>query len=105
MCSEIKDLRELVLELEEAALERETNSAWIDVDDRLPEFGIYVLARHNRGTWSDSTDQDNVNCVVVKRVPAEIEGNNTRSFKWSQFGPDSFFGQTIDCWMPIPEAP
>lgn len=41
---------------------------WISTKDRLPEEGKYVLARHNRGTWNDSTDQANVNCVVVKLV-------------------------------------
>ena len=41
---------------------------WISTKDRLPEEGKYVLARHNRGTWHDSTDQENVNCVVVKLV-------------------------------------
>ena len=41
---------------------------WISTKDRLPKEGKYVLARHNRGTWNDSTDQANVNCVVVKLV-------------------------------------
>lgn len=41
---------------------------WISTKDKLPEEGKYVLARHNRGTWHDSTDQANVNCVVVKLV-------------------------------------
>lgn len=39
---------------------------WIRTEDRLPEAGKYVLARHNRGTWFDSDDQSNVNCVIVK---------------------------------------
>ena len=39
---------------------------WISTKYKLPEEGKYVLARHNRGTWHDSTDQMNVNCVVVK---------------------------------------
>lgn len=39
---------------------------WISTKDKLPEEGKYVLARHNRGTWHDSDDQENVNCVVVK---------------------------------------
>jgi hypothetical protein len=34
----------------------------------LPPEGKYVLARHSRGTWRDNTDQENVNCVVVKLV-------------------------------------
>ena len=40
---------------------------WISTKDKLPKEGKYVLARHNRG-WYDSTDQANVNCVVVKLV-------------------------------------
>ena len=41
---------------------------WINTKDRLPEQGKYVLARHNRGTWNDTVDQANVNCVVVKLI-------------------------------------
>ncbi|MFV0495691.1 DUF551 domain-containing protein [Mycobacterium sp.] len=41
---------------------------WISTKDKLPEEGKYVLARHNRGAWNDSTDQSNVNCVVVKLI-------------------------------------
>jgi hypothetical protein len=123
---------------------------WISTKDKLPEEGKYVLARHNRGTWNDSTDQANVNCVVVKLVrgismnerklmeegnlPSHKEsgvhydgsfdkpiytsserwkiykgedeyGNNLVPYKWEQFGPDSFFGQTITHWMPIEPLP
>lgn len=39
---------------------------WIETAKQLPPEGKYVLGRHNRGTWKDSDDQDNVNCVVVK---------------------------------------
>ncbi len=39
---------------------------WIKTSDKLPEEGKYVLGMHGRGTWHDSDDQDNVNCVVVK---------------------------------------
>ena len=46
---------------------------WISVDDCLPPIREYVLARHNRGTWYDSDDQDNVNCVVVKLVKGITE--------------------------------
>lgn len=44
--------------------------SWIEIksENDLPEEGKYVLARHNRGTWIDSDDQANVNCVVVKLV-------------------------------------
>jgi hypothetical protein len=39
---------------------------WIKAEDRLPEEGKYVLARHSRGTWIDRGDPENVNCVVVR---------------------------------------
>ena len=39
---------------------------WIKTTYQLPPEGKYVLGRHNRGTWHDSDDQPNVNCVVVK---------------------------------------
>lgn len=43
-------------------------SEWISTKERLPDPGKYVVARHNRGAWRDSSDQENVNCIVVKRV-------------------------------------
>lgn len=81
------------------------NDSWISVDERLPPYGKYVLARHSRGTWLDSTDQENVNCVVVKRIEDQIYGNNRVPYIWYQFGPDDFFGQDISHWMEIPEPP
>ena len=39
---------------------------WIETAKQLPPEGKYILGRHNRGTWHDSDDQNNVNCVVVK---------------------------------------
>jgi len=114
---------------------------WISTKEELPEEGKYVLARHNRGTWIDPSDQDNVNCVVVKLVKGITEddrelmrqgemdnpessgwclsggttytkrsqiyrgedehGNNLVPYNWEQFGPDSFFGQSITHWTPI----
>ncbi len=43
---------------------------WIEIKSEkdLPKVGKYVLVRHNIGTWHDSTDQENVNCVVAKLV-------------------------------------
>jgi len=97
---------------------------WISVKDGVPKAGKYVFAKHNRGTWIDEDDQENVNCVVVKLVKgisekersamadcerkicyhAEDEhGNNLVPYYWDSFGSDSFFGQSIYCWMPIPE--
>jgi len=96
---------------------------WISTKDQLPEPGKYVFAKHNRGTWSDRTDQENVNTVVVKLVRGismeereqmkdtersrvykseDEHGNNLVPYYWNSFGPDSFFGQDITHWMPIP---
>lgn len=43
---------------------------WVEIksENDLPEEGKYVIAKHNRGTWKDSNDQENVNTVVVKLV-------------------------------------
>ena len=118
---------------------------WISVKDRLPDEGKYVVVRHNRGTWHDSTDQENVNCVVAKLViglsqeerekmkaglmPENTECgwclsdgwtdtprylvykredehfNNKKPYCWNTFGPNSFNGQEITHWMPLPEPP
>ena len=77
---------------------------WIKTKDKLPPMGKYVLARHNRGTWHDNTDQENVNCVVVKRVKAKVDGWNCVKYKWEAFGPDTFFGHNITHWLPIPKV-
>ncbi len=96
---------------------------WISTKDKLPEEGKYVIVRHNRGTWHDSTDQANVNCVVAKmrkglslkdreKLDPKSErartyrsedehGNNLVPYYFDTLGPDSFFGQTITHWMPI----
>lgn len=100
---------------------------WIKSEDKLPPEGKYVLGRHNRGTWHDGSDQANVNCVVVKLIrgismeerekmriklppraniykPEDEHSNNEKPYYWSSFGPDSFFGQTVTHWLPIPEV-
>lgn len=97
---------------------------WISTKERLPQEGKYVLGRHNRGTWVDNTDQENVNCVVVKMMrgislkerdalpdghPRKMlytrddeHGNNLVPYSFHQFSLDHFFGQSITHWMPIP---
>ena len=97
---------------------------WIKTSDKLPEEGKYVLARHSRNTWRDTTDQKNVNCVVVKLIKgisieeryklrdtdfvrfnritnADQYGNNTVPYSWLTFGINKFFGQEIIEWTPI----
>lgn len=81
------------------------NTNWVSIADALPPFGQYVLCAHNRGTWNDSDDQARVNCVVLKRVPSNRGGNNFTDFEWRQFGPDSFYGQSITHWAEIDAPP
>ncbi len=99
---------------------------WIKTTDQLPPEGKYVIAKHNRGTWIDLQDHENVNTVIVKLVKgiskegrealkefdprgynthtfADEGGNNLTPYAFETFGPDSFFGQTITHWMEIPE--
>lgn len=96
---------------------------WIETAKELPPEGKYVLARHTRGTWHDSTDSTNVNCVVVKLekgismkeraslptgdprariyLSSDQAGNNEVPYSFAMFGPDHFFGQDISHWQAI----
>ncbi len=101
-------------------------SNWKKTEDELPPEGKWVIGRHNRGTWIDREDQENVNVVVVKLVKgisleerkvleakgdprartirnADQHSNNKKPYYWNEFGPDSFFGQDIIEWCFIPE--
>jgi hypothetical protein len=101
---------------------------WVNVSDALPEEGKYVLARHTLGTWHDSTDQENVNCVIVKLIKgisseerevllnegnqrgciftsSDEHGNNRRPYSWVSFGPMGLFGQEVSHWQPLPPLP
>lgn len=54
------------------------NRTWVSVDTELPPEGKYVFARHNKGTWRDGDDQENVNCVVVKLVRGLSQENRKK---------------------------
>lgn len=78
------------------------NKNWIKSDDRLPQEGKYVLARHIRGTWMDSTDQENVNCVVVKLVKGIskqdrelMKSGNLPTYNVGSIGYDGSFDKPI----------
>ena len=102
-------------------------AGWIQInsEEDLPEEGKYVLARHNRDTWRDSTDQPNVNCIVVKLKRGlsmndretllenderknqyywgDEHSNNLVPYRWQQFGSNDFFGQEITEYILIPD--
>lgn len=78
---------------------------WIDVKDRLPEIGRYVLARYNGGNWIDSSDPENVYTVVVKRKACVVGGNDREPYRYDTFGPGDFFSYQISHWMPLPPPP
>ena len=106
---------------------------WVEINSEkdLPKEGKYVIAKHNKGTWHDDDDQENVNTVIVKLVRGiseeereEIRGtkkdllegnilrsdiykqgdehwNNAVPWAWETFGSDTFFGQEITHWTEI----
>ena len=78
---------------------------WIKCSERLPELGIYVLARYNGGNWRDNKDQENVDTVIVKMRADTPQHNNKKDYSWTTFGPSNFFGQEMDYWMPLPKPP
>lgn len=93
-----------VLSIEEA---RGYMGLWVPASASLPPEGVYVLARHTRGTWEDHNDPEGVNHVVVCRrtrlglqSPSDyICPNNRTHFEWSRFGPGGFNGQEVSHWM------
>lgn len=99
---------------------------WISVKERLPEERKPVLGYHTRGTWSYPKHPKLINMVVIwlvkglaeedrKSLPdnerkrtymfGDEHGNNEVPYQWDSFGPDSFFGQTISHWKPLPPPP
>ena len=79
-------------------------SMWTQSSDKLPPEGKYVLGRYNGGNWHDSTDQENVNVVVVK-LECGLEwannGNNIPAYRWHSSSMNHF-GQDITEWHNIP---
>ncbi len=73
---------------------------WIKTSNELPPLDKWVLGRHNRGTWVDRDDQENVNCVVVKRVYDRYT-NDDFDYSYDEFGPDHFSADEIYCWQLI----
>lgn len=63
--------------------------SWINTKDRLPEEGKYVIAKHNRGTWRDSDDQENVNTVVVKLIKGITESDRVLMREGKMDNPES----------------
>ena len=57
-------------------MKKETN--WIKTKVELPPEGKYVIGRYNGTNWHDSTDQKNVNCVVVKLIKGLSKADRTK---------------------------
>lgn len=98
------------------------------VHDSLPSDGEYVLAHLNYDHWHDSNDASGGRYWVVAKfvkgisqadrekldgaskrkrmyLPADEHGNNLVNYCWSEFGPTSHFGQSVDYWMHLPALP
>ena len=77
---------------------------WYRRELALPPAGLYVLCTHNRGTWLAPHDHKGVVMIVLCRVDNnpdadECLNNRGAGYNWKQFGPDKFFGHSIDRWM------
>lgn len=77
---------------------------WYRRELALPPPGLYVLCTHNRGTWLAPNDHKGVVMVVLCRVDDDPDAdeclnNRGAGYNWQQFGPDKFFGHSIDRWM------
>lgn len=72
--------------------------SWIKINNEndLPEEGIYVIAKHNRDTWIDSTDQKNVNTVIVKMTKGISEKDRQKMRDGNLPNPKVFFGSNSD---------
>lgn len=63
-------------------------------EDKLPDYGIYVLCHVTRFTWQ-SNDPQGVQWKVL-RMERDDSGHNTNNLKlymWTEFGPGNYFGQ------------
>ena len=95
--------------------------SWINTKDELPPEGKYVIIRHNRDTWSDPSDNENVRCVIAKLIigiskqhrdslstddPRRViyrfgdeYDNNKLPYGFESFHVDRFFGHEVTHWM------
>ena len=97
----------------------------IDVKQRLPADGQYVLVHLLISNWADHDDPEgNRYFRVVKFVKGisedereklpnndprkfqyvggDTHGNNLVPYYWTEFGPSTFFGQEVDFWWELP---
>jgi hypothetical protein len=94
------------------------------VEDTLPKENVYVLAHLIIDNWH-ARDMHGVHFKVVQLIKGLSETerallpnenirkysycfgdegfNNIKSFAWKEFGSDSFNGQDVDYWMPLPK--
>jgi hypothetical protein len=77
---------------------------WISIKDKLPPLNKYVLGVYTKAPWFNEDDQEHVNFVIVYRQQYPIEANNLVSYRWKHHC-YHFFGQDIEYWMPLPDAP
>jgi hypothetical protein len=88
---------------------------WVDVNERLPEHGQYVLIKTNItnctghggrllqyhvATFYRGRPQSEVQRTRLREW-ADEDGNNLRPYRWGGEGPMDFFGQVVTHWMPI----
>ena len=94
---------------------KHNRGTWIDNDDQKNVNTVVVklvkgLSISDREKMKSGEIEDPIhefrdgNSVRSRVYCSEDEdGNNLVPYNWNSFGPDSFFGQTITHWMPIPD--
>jgi len=69
--------------------------------DEIPPLNKYVIIEHNRGSWHDKDDQENVNKVIAKYTKRGI-GKNGLVYYFKPFGPDEFREESVVFWWDLP---
>ena len=96
---------------------------WFSPKDKLPEPGVYVLARLDNVPWNADTDTVFYKVLTCERGLSlkerkQLSKYDSRKYRWSgadesdsnpypyiwrEFGPDQFRGHQVIAWAYIPE--
>ena len=83
------------------------NRPWHDRDDQKNVYWkvakcIYGISMEQRTILENSENISDRYRASIFRTGDEF-GNNLVPYCFEEFGPDSYFGNEIDVWMPLPE--
>lgn len=78
------------------------NRPWYDSDDEVGKF--WKVAKFVRGI----SEEERENAMLPRRNTykgCDVHGNNLVPYNWTEFGPDSHFGQDVENWCELPTLP